>query len=223
MSLTSSLLSRTRTIVCIGRNYAAHASELSNAVPSEPFYFLKPISALVTPESDCQEIVLPHGVGEVHHEGELAVVIGSTAHKVSKAAAMSVVAGLAASVDVTGRELQNKAKEKRLPWTRAKGYTTWCPVGHVTSIDEVTNLEKLQVCLSVNGEERQRSEVANMIFDIPTLIHEVTKVMVLSPGDLILTGTPAGVAKLEPGDRVKCWIEGLSAPPLEVEVVSDEE
>ncbi len=187
----ASLLRGTRTIVCVGRNYAAHARELGNAVPSELFYFLKPVSALVTPQ-DAQRVVLPRGVGEVHHEAELALIIGSTARRVRREHALRHVAGFATAIDVTGRDLQNKAKKDSLPWTRAKGYDTWCPIGQLTPVSAVGDVSALTVCLSVNGQERQRGSAGLMLHGVESIIEAVSAVMTLQPGDLVLTGTPAG-------------------------------
>jgi acylpyruvate hydrolase len=214
------LLRSTRTIACVGRNYAAHARELGNAVPSELFFFLKPASALTTPR-DAQRVVLPRGVGEVHHEAELALVIGATARRVRREHAMRHVAGFATAIDVTGRDLQNKAKKESLPWTRAKGYDTWCPIGQLTPRAAVSDAAALTVCLSVNGQERQRGSTGLMLHSIESIIEAVSAVMTLQPGDLILTGTPAGVGRFGQGDRLSAWIEGLHGPPLELDVVEE--
>jgi acylpyruvate hydrolase len=220
MASLTALLRETRTIVCVGRNYAAHAKELGNAVPSELFYFLKPVSALVTP-LDAQRVVLPRGVGEVHHEAELAVIIGSTARRVRREHALRHVAGFATAIDVTGRELQNKARKDSLPWTRAKGYDTWCPIGQLTPLSAVGDVSALTVCLSVNGQERQRGSAGLMLHGVESIIEAVSAVMTLQRGDLVLTGTPAGVGRIDKGDRLSAWIEGLHGQPLELEVVEE--
>lgn len=217
---------KARTIVCVGRNYAAHAAELGNKVPtSGPFYFLKPpVGSLLLQGVDLQEIKLPSEAGKVHHEGELALVIGKMASNVSRDDAYDYVGGYAAAIDVTGRDLQDKAKAERLPWTKAKGFDTWCPVGHIVPASKVGDpMKDLTVCLSVNGQERQRGSTSLMLFDIPELIESITSVMTLDRGDLILTGTPSGVNEIVGGDSVKCWIEGPgfeNTAPLQVSCVA---
>ena len=189
-------------IVCIGRNYAAHARELGNEVPAYPLVFLKPPSALI---GDGEAIVLPPESRRVEHEGEIALVIGTRARNVSKADAMHFVAGYAPLNDVTARDLQ-KADGQR---TRAKGFDTFCPVGEIASTHDV-DWRSLEVVCRVNGETRQHGRVADLAFDFPTLVAHVSRIMTLEPGDLIATGTPEGVGRLAPGDVVEVEIPGLS-------------
>mmetsp|Transcript_9467 Transcript_9467/g.15500 ORF Transcript_9467/g.15500 Transcript_9467/m.15500 type:complete len:210 (-) Transcript_9467:2640-3269(-) len=205
-----------RTIVGIGRNYVAHARELNNPLPKEPFFFLKPSSSVVA--SGCP-IELPSNVGPVHHEAELAVVIGKTAKKV-KGDCYDYIEGYAVAIDVTARALQEEAKGMGMPWTKAKGFDTFCPLGPVVDKSLVKDPHDLVVYLSVNGEERQRASTGLMIFPIPALIEAITDVMTLEKGDVILTGTPAGVAEIVPGDRVVCGIEGLPCDPIDTRVVA---
>jgi 2-keto-4-pentenoate hydratase/2-oxohepta-3-ene-1,7-dioic acid hydratase in catechol pathway len=181
-------------IVCVGRNYAAHAKELGHDVPKEPLLFLKPPSALVGPGG----VVRLPGVSErVEHEAELAVVIGERARCVNAADAMGVVFGYSCACDVTARDLQKKDGQ----WARAKGFDTFCPIGPwiETKLDPRAQLVRCRV----GGHVRQDGAAANMIFDVATLVAYVSAIMTLEPGDVILTGTPEGVGPLAPGDDVE--------------------
>jgi 2-keto-4-pentenoate hydratase/2-oxohepta-3-ene-1,7-dioic acid hydratase in catechol pathway len=188
-------------IVCIGRNYRAHAAELGNEVPTEPLIFLKPPSALI---SDGARIILPPQSQQVEYEGEIGVVIGSRAHHVSEAHAPGVISGICAVNDVTARDLQKSDKQ----WTRAKGFDTFCPVGPTHEIRGA--LPALTVVTRVNGVERQRGTSDLMVFAIPRLIAFISSVMTLEPGDIIATGTPEGVGRLSPGDVVEVEVVGMS-------------
>ncbi|MGD2121557.1 MAG: fumarylacetoacetate hydrolase family protein [Gemmatimonadota bacterium] len=200
-------------IVCVGRNYVAHAAEMGNEVPAEPLLFLKPPSALV---GIGEPIVLPPGVGRVDYEGEIGVVIGRRATKISEADALSFVDGIVPLNDVTARELQRKDSQ----WSRAKGFDSFCPVGEMTPILDV-DLERLSVLTRVNGEEKQRGEIGQMVFSIPFLVAYVSRIMTLEPGDLLATGTPEGVGPLSHGDVVEVELPGLAT--LTNPVVSDVE
>ena len=192
---------RPTKIVCVGRNYAKHAAELGNDVPAEPLIFLKPPSAVI---ADGEAIVHPGWVGRVDYEGEIAVVIGRRARHVSPDEAWEVVAGVAPLNDVTARDLQRSDGQ----WSRAKGFDTFCPVGPVRPLDRV-ELERLAVRTLVNGSLRQEAAAAEMVFDVPTLIAHITRVMTLEPGDLVATGTPEGIGPLQPGDTVTVEVEGV--------------
>lgn len=196
-----SSLPRPSKIVCIGRNYVAHAAELGNEVPSEPLVFLKPPSALIR-HGDA--IVIPPDVGEVHFEGEIGVLMGRTASWVTEAEAMAYVDSLAPVNDVTARTLQRKDSQ----WSRAKGFDTFCPLGEPRPLSEV-DLDQLSVITRVNGQEKQRGRIQDMVFSIPFLISYVSRIMTLEPGDLLATGTPEGVGPLVPGDRVEVELTGL--------------
>ena len=204
-------IDRPSKIVCVGRNYAAHAAELGNEVPSEPLIFLKPSSSLIGPG---EAIVIPSGVGRVDYEGEIGVVIGRRAHKVPEAEALEYVGAIVPVNDVTARDLQKKDSQ----WSRAKGFDTFCPVGEPVPLSQV-DLDGLAVVTRVNGEERQRAPVQQMVFSIPFLIQHISGIMTLEPGDLIATGTPEGIAPLSPGDRVEVELTGVGV--VENPVVSD--
>ena len=195
-------VNRPSKIVCVGRNYLEHARELGNEVPERPLIFFKPPSSIV---ADGQAIVLPPESERVEHEGEIAVVIGRTARKVKAADAWDHVAGIAPLNDVTARDLQKTDGQ----WTRAKGFDTFCPIGPVVPLDRIAGRGALEVVCRVNGEVRQHGRVGDMAFDIPTLIEYISGVMTLEPGDVIATGTPAGVGPLQPGDVVQVEIPGV--------------
>ncbi len=195
-------MNRPSKIVCVGRNYLEHARELGNEVPERPLLFFKPPSSIV---ADGEPIVLPPQSERVEHEGEIAVFIGRTARKVKAAEAWDYVAGIAPLNDVTARDLQKTDGQ----WARAKGFDTFCPLGAMVPLDAIADREGLEVICRVNGEERQRGRVGEMAFDIPTLIEYISGVMTLEPGDVIATGTPAGVGPLQPGDVVEVEVPGV--------------
>ncbi|MEO5826083.1 MAG: fumarylacetoacetate hydrolase family protein [Gemmatimonadales bacterium] len=187
-------------IICVGRNYAAHAKELGNAVPERPMLFFKPPSALI---AHGESIVIPAVSQQVEYEAEIALVIGERATRVPAARAMDVVRGFTCANDVTCRDLQKPDGQ----WGRAKGFDTFCPAG--PSVVEVADWGNLEIIGRVNGEVRQRAPIGDMIFAIPALIEYITHIMTLEPGDLILTGTPEGVGRLVPGDVVEVEIPGV--------------
>lgn len=191
-----------RAIVCVGRNYAAHAEELGNEAPGRPLLFLKPPSSVIGPG---QPIVRPAASDRVEHEAELAVVIGRRAHQVPHAEASSVIGGFTCANDVTARDLQKTDPGGQ--WTRGKGFATFCPVGPWIETD--LDPADLRVRCSVDGELRQDGRTSAFLFDLPTLIEYITAFMVLDPGDLILTGTPAGVGPLPTGSSVTVEVEGI--------------
>ena len=190
-------------IVCVGRNYVAHAAEHGADVPTEPLLFLKPPSAVLAPGSG---IVLPELSQRVEHEGELALVIGERCHRVEEDEAWSKVLGITCANDVTARDLQRSDKQ----WTRGKGFDTFCPVGPwvITGLGE-DEVADLGVSCRVNGELRQEGRTRHMVFPPAFIISYITQVMTLEPGDLILTGTPAGVGPLSAGDTVEVEVEGV--------------
>ena len=188
-------------IVCVGRNYAAHARELGNDVPKEPLLFLKPPSSLI---ADGESIRLPAVSKQVEFEGEIGVLLSRRLRKASPEEARGAVGGLVAANDVTARDLQKSDSQ----WTRAKGFDTFCAVGAVGSAP--ADLSTLELVTRVNGVERQRARAASMVFDIPALLAYISQVMTLEPGDLVLTGTPEGVGTLAPGDVVEVEIDGIS-------------
>ena len=195
-------MNRPSKIVGVGRNYLEHARELGNEVPERPLIFFKPPSSLV---ADGEAIVLPPESQRVEHEGEIAVVIGRTARKVAAAEAWSYVAGIAPLNDVTARDLQKADYQ----WARAKGFDTFCPMGTMVPLERIADRDALEVVCRVNGQVRQHGRVGEMAFNIPTLIEYISGVMTLEPGDVIATGTPAGIGPLQPGDVVEVEIPGV--------------
>jgi 2-keto-4-pentenoate hydratase/2-oxohepta-3-ene-1,7-dioic acid hydratase in catechol pathway len=190
-------------IVCVGRNYVEHARELGNSVPERPLLFFKPPSAIVR---GGEAIVLPAESERVEHEGEIAVVVGRRARRVAESEAMTYVRGYAPLNDVTARDLQKVDGQ----WARAKGFDTFCPLGEEVPADGVDH-GRLEVVCRVNGEERQRGSASQMAFSIPFLVSYISGIMTLEPGDVIATGTPAGVGPLRDGDEVEVEIVGLGA------------
>ena len=188
-------------IVCVGRNYAEHAKELGNEAPAEPLIFLKPPSTLI---ASGDSIVYPKASQRVDWEGELGVVIGKRGRNIKADEAFDYVAGYTCVNDVTARDLQKKDGQ----WTRGKGFDTFCAVGPVVS-SEVDPEKGLTVETRVNGELKQHGSTADFIFSIPELLTYITAAITLEPGDLLLTGTPAGVGPLKAGDQVDVEIAGL--------------
>lgn len=189
-------------IVCVGRNYAEHAAELGNDVPPEPLIFLKPPSSLVGPHA---AVVYPAISQRVDHEGELALVIGKRCRNLAEADAEAVIFGYTLANDVTARDLQRSDGQ----WTRGKGFDTFCPVG--PWIDTAYDPAGRQVRCLVNNVLRQDGNTALLIYSIGRVLAHVTRFMTLEAGDLLLTGTPAGVGAVQPGDEMTVEIEGLGS------------
>jgi 2-keto-4-pentenoate hydratase/2-oxohepta-3-ene-1,7-dioic acid hydratase in catechol pathway len=187
-------------IVCVGRNYVEHAKELGNEVPKVPLIFLKPPSSII---ANGETIFLPPQSSQVEHEGELVAVIGKRGRHVPTEEAKKYVLGYTIGNDVTARDLQKTDGQ----WTRAKGFDTFCSFG--PWIDTDFDPADAVVTCRVNGQMRQMASTRDMVFNVPTLIAYITSVMTLVPGDLIFTGTPAGVGELNNGDEVVVEIEGL--------------
>jgi len=188
-------------VVCVGRNYREHAAELGNKMPDEPLLFLKPPSSVIASGA---KVELPPQSQQVEHEGELGVVIGRTARKLTEDDdPLSYVFGYTCVNDVTARDLQRKDVQ----FTRGKSFDTFCPVGPwiVTALDPAN----VQVSTRVNGEVKQNGNTADMAFPVPFLIRYISGIMTLNPGDLIATGTPAGVSRMKHGDTVEVEVEGI--------------
>lgn len=200
-------------ILCVGRNYAAHARELGNEPPAEPIIFLKPHSALLGHRG---RIVYPKLSQHVSYEGELGVVIGKRARYVQPEDAEQIIFGYTCVNDVTARDLQQKDDQ----WTRAKGFDTFCPVGPWIVPREEVQLERVRVRTWVDGEKKQDAPVTDMIFSVAEIISFVSQFCTLEPGDLIATGTPPGVGALSVGSRVIVEVEGVGS--LENTVVAEE-
>jgi 2-keto-4-pentenoate hydratase/2-oxohepta-3-ene-1,7-dioic acid hydratase in catechol pathway len=197
-------------LVCLGRNYAAHAAEHGDEVPSQPLIFLKPPSAVIGPG---EPIVCPPQSEQVEHEVELAIVIGRRARKVRADEVWNYIMGYTCANDVTARDLQRSDGQ----WSRAKGFDSFAPLGPWI----VTDLEPgdLTVVCRVNGQVKQQASTYDMVFKIPDILAYISAAMTLEPGDIVLTGTPEGVSPIRPGDEVEVEIEGIGA--LRNPVVAD--
>jgi 2-keto-4-pentenoate hydratase/2-oxohepta-3-ene-1,7-dioic acid hydratase in catechol pathway len=201
---------RPSKIVCVGRNYAAHARELGNDVPERPLIFLKPPSSLT---ADGAAIVLPPDSARVEHEAEIGVVISKTARHIAESDAMACVAGFVPVNDVTARDLQ----KLDVQFTPAKGFDTFCPVGPFVPADGI-DWHGLEIVGRVNGNVRQHGHASDMVFGVPAIIAWISRIMTLEAGDIIATGTPEGVGPLVPGDVVEVEIVGhakLSNPVVD--------
>lgn len=186
--------------ICIGMNYAAHAAEISQEVPDEPLMFFKPISAII---GTGEQIVLPHQSNKVELEAELTVVIGKTAKNISVDQAAEHIFGYTIANDVTARDLQFSD----LQWARSKGFDTFCPLG--PWIETEYSATNKRVTSRINGEVRQSATTNDMTFDVHKLVSYVSENVTLFPGDIILTGSPAGISRIASGDFVECEIEGI--------------
>jgi 2-keto-4-pentenoate hydratase/2-oxohepta-3-ene-1,7-dioic acid hydratase in catechol pathway len=197
--LLSPVLPRSK-VVGIGRNYAAHAAELGNDVPDEPLMFLKPNTSVVGPGDP---VFYPRQTSDLHYEGELAVVIGRICRDVPVEKFADVVWGYTVGNDVTARDLQRSDVQ----FTRAKGFDSFCPLG--PWIETELDVSDVRVQTWLNGDLKQDGTTKDMIFGVPELVHQVSSVMTLLPGDVILTGTPEGVGPMEVGDEVEVSIQGI--------------
>jgi 2-keto-4-pentenoate hydratase/2-oxohepta-3-ene-1,7-dioic acid hydratase in catechol pathway len=195
-------VARPGKIIGIGRNYRDHAAELGNTVPAKPLLFLKPATAVI---ADGAAIVLPPESQQVDFEGEIGVVIGRPLRRATDGDARAGIAGITCVNDVTARDLQRTEEQ----WTRAKGFDTFCPVGPRVVPVDARRFDELEVFCRVNGTQRQHGRAPDMVFSIVALVAFVSHVMTLEPGDLIATGTPAGVGPLAPGDVVEVEIPGV--------------
>ncbi len=187
-------------VICIGKNYAAHAAEMGGEAPVDPVIFIKPNTSIIGPNAS---IILPPSSSQVDFEGELAVVIGRPCKDVSAAKASEVILGYTVANDVTARDQQRHDGQ----WTRAKGYDTFCPLG--PWIETALDPSDLEITTEVDGEVRQRSRTSLFLHDIPKIIEWISSVMTLLPGDVILTGTPEGVGPLQAGQNVSVTVEGI--------------
>jgi 2-keto-4-pentenoate hydratase/2-oxohepta-3-ene-1,7-dioic acid hydratase in catechol pathway len=222
VELLPPVVSRNRAVICVGKNYHAHAAEFfgsgfdssaKDEVPKAPVIFAKLGSCIVGDKAEVSASLDP--TGSVDYEGELALVIGKTAHKVSKADAFDVIFGYTVCNDVTSRELQRHHNQ----WVIGKSLDTFGPIGPwIVTADDLPDITAQELVTKINGEERQRAPIRDLIFDIPTLIETLTATMTLQPGDIIATGTPAGVGigftppkYLQPGDRMEVSISGIGS------------
>jgi 2-keto-4-pentenoate hydratase/2-oxohepta-3-ene-1,7-dioic acid hydratase in catechol pathway len=200
-------------LICIGRNYAKHAAELGNTVPTVPMIFLKPASSLI-PSGGLIEI--PEASNDVHHEVELVCLIGQAGKNIPEDEALEYVAGYAVGLDMTARDIQQRAKEKGHPWSVAKGFDTFAPLGRFVAASSIEDAQELSIQLRINGSLRQDGHTSDMIFPLRHLIAYTSTIFTLMPGDLLFTGTPEGVGPVASGDRLEAQVEGF--PVLTVDV-----
>ncbi len=193
-------------VMCLCRSYKAHAIEMGGTPPENPEFFLKPSTAII---GNGENIVLPKESEDVHHEVELAVVIGKGGKNIPKENAPDHVLGYAVFIDVTARDIQTKAKKAGKPWSAAKGYDTFAPMSDIMPKEKVKDVHNLSIWLKVNGEMRQMSNTGKMIFTLQEIIEHISKIMTLEPGDVIATGTPEGVSRIVAGDVVEAGIENV--------------
>ena len=199
-----------RRILCVGRNYAAHRAEMGGDDRDPPFFFSKPADAIVPPGG---HVPYPSATAHLHHEIELVVAIGAGGANIDSSQALSHVFGYAVGLDLTRRDLQAEAKDKGRPWDTAKAFDRSAPISAITPA-AAANLEHSKIWLKVNGALRQQGALADLIWSVPEVIAELSTLFELAPGDLIYTGTPAGVAALKPNDRLEGGIDGLETLTL---------
>lgn len=193
-------------IICIGRNYVDHIKELNNERPASPMFFIKPSTALSPLE---EPIRLPAYSKKVRHELELAVLIKSPLRHCKEDDVYSAIDGYAAAIDVTLQDVQDRCKEKGQPWEIAKGFDGACPVSEFVPAAEVRDPQDVMISMKVNGEQRHNDTTKLMIWKIPEIVASASQYFSLEPGDIILTGTPAGVGSLEPGDKLEMEIQDV--------------
>jgi len=201
-------------LLCIGRNYADHAAEMDRNVPDEPMVFLKPSSALIRSEGTVR---LPPQSKDVHHEVELVAVIGTEGRNIAVDDALDHVSAFAVGLDMTARDLQAQAKARRHPWSVAKGFDTFAPLGPLTAASEVDSPQDLTLRLTVNGDRRQQANTQRQIFPVREVVAYCSRIFTLSPGDLVYTGTPSGVGPVEAGDTLEATATGLDSLRVNVE------
>ena len=194
-----------RRIFCVGRNYAAHAREMGNDERDPPFFFTKPADAVIDPGP----VPYPPLTEDLHHEVELVVAIAKEGSNIKPELADNKIFGYAVGVDLTRRDLQAEAKKRGRPWDMAKGFDHSAPMSAIVRVETVGHPGSGSIYLSVNGETRQNGDLGQQVWKVPEIVSELSKFVRLMPGDLIMTGTPAGVGNLKPGDRVEAGIDNV--------------
>ena len=211
--------------MCIGRNYADHVKELNNQRPKQPFFFLKPSSSILLPTEG--PILRPRGVN-LHYEVELGIVIGKTLRDIDEndtEAWMSAIESYLLTIDMTGRNVQEEAKKKGLPWSINKGFDTFLPISEFIPKEKIPDPHKCTVWLSVNDEMRQKDSTELFLFDVPRMLSDISKVMSLEDGDVVITGTPKGVGSMVHGDVVRggIQVDGQEVREAKLEVVIEDD
>lgn len=206
-------------IYCVGRNYAEHAKEMGFTGREAPFFFMKPADAVVAPTGDAPvQMPYPSLTSNLHHEIELVVAIGKGGKNIPASEAFAHIWGYAVGLDMTRRDLQNEMKKQGRPWCIGKAFEYSAPIGPVTPAAQAGNIEQADIWLQVNGQDRQRSQIGQLIWNIAETIEHLSQAWELQPGDLIMTGTPEGVGAVQVGDLLEGGITGL--PPLRVSITA---
>lgn len=206
-------------IYCVGRNYAEHAKEMGFTGREAPFFFMKPADAVVAPTGDAPvQMPYPSLTSNLHHEIELVVAIGKSGKNIPASEAFAHIWGYAVGLDMTRRDLQNEMKKQGRPWCIGKAFEHSAPIGPVTPAAQAGNIEQADIWLQVNGQDRQRSQIGQLIWNIAETIEHLSQAWELQPGDLIMTGTPEGVGAVQVGDLLEGGITGL--PPLRVSITA---
>ncbi|AWB33166.1 fumarylacetoacetate hydrolase family protein [Orrella marina] len=206
-----------RRVICVGRNYADHAREMGNDPDKEPpFFFYKPTDAIFVAHADGTEMPYPPMTSNLHYEIELVVAIGREGTSIDTESAQSHIYGYAVGLDMTRRDLQLKAREMGRPWDWGKGFDKSAPCGPIYTAETVGSLASSEIGLHVNGQTRQKASLTDLIWSVPEIIAHVSASISLLPGDLIFTGTPAGVGPVEPGDQMTGYVEGLGEISVKV-------
>ncbi|KAH8694113.1 fumarylacetoacetate hydrolase family protein [Talaromyces proteolyticus] len=218
--MAASFRNNCRKIICIGRNYADHIAELNNTRPKQPFFFLKPTSSLLLPGHG--PVLRPKGV-KMHYEVELGLVMGKTVRDLDPEdhkTALDAIANYVLAIDMTARNVQEEAKKKGLPWSIAKGFDTFCPISELIPKSAIPDPHNAFLRLSVGDQVKQEDSTNLMLYRIPRQLADISRVMTLEPGDLVLTGTPKGVGEVKAGDvmRAEIEVDGKRIEKIEVEV-----
>ncbi|KAK2002243.1 fumarylacetoacetate hydrolase [Colletotrichum falcatum] len=221
---TAASLKKAGKVMCIGRNYADHIKELNSARPKQPFFFLKPTSSILLPGAG--PVLRPKGV-DMHYEVELALIMGKQVKDLKpddNKGAIDAIEAYALAIDMTARNTQNEAKKKGLPWSIAKGFDTFLPMSDIVQKSAIPDPHDIELFLKVNNETKQDASTNLMLFQIPRILSDISKVMTLEAGDIVLTGTPAGVGPAVPGDIIRAGlrVNGKELPEAKIEVGVEE-
>ncbi|OHE98950.1 fumarylacetoacetate hydrolase [Colletotrichum orchidophilum] len=221
---TAASLKRAGKVMCIGRNYADHVKELNNTRPKQPFFFLKPTSSILLPGAG--PVLRPKGV-DMHYEVELALILGKQVKDLKAddhQGAIDAIEAYALAIDMTARNNQNEAKKKGLPWSIAKGFDTFLPMSDIIKKSAIPDPHDIELFLKVNDEIKQQGSTNLMLFQIPRILSDISKVMTLEAGDIVLTGTPAGVGPAVPGDVIRAGLRvgGKELAEAKIEVAVEE-
>ncbi len=200
-------------LICIGRNYAEHAKEMNSAIPTEPIFFLKPDTAVI---KDNQPFYYPDFSKEIHHEVELIIKINKAGKNIAPEFANKYYDEIGIGIDFTARDIQNKCKEKGLPWEKAKAFDGSAPIGQFIDKKNISDLNNINFHLTINGNTIQKGNTKDLLFSFDTIIAYVSKFFTLKTGDLIFTGTPEGVGPVATGDQLEAYIENKKLLSFEI-------